>query len=91
MRIDYENCRVLLEDGRVIKLSLIQTKILYILYENAGKVVTYKELAKYIYNTTFLNKEIKIIITTAINTIKKKIKRNIEIKNVRGVGYLLKK
>lgn len=91
MRIDYEDCRVLLEDGRVIKLSSIQTKILYILYENAGKVVTYKELAKNIYNTKFLNKEIKTIITTATNAIKKKMKKHIEIRNVRKVGYILKK
>lgn len=90
MRIDYKGHRILLEDGRVIYLTSMETRLLELIYENRGNVVNYEEIAKEIYET-----EIDVCLknTTAIHIsrLKKKIGKYIEIKTIRQVGYIIEK
>ena len=90
MIINYEECKIFLEDGRVIYLTKIETRILQILYENRNRVVKHEEIAKKIYETE-IDVRTKNTITTHIVRLKKKINKYIEIKTVRQVGYIIKK
>jgi len=90
MIIDYKGHRILLEDGRVIYLTLMETRLLELIYENKGNVVSYKEIAKEIYETE-IDVCLKNTITINISRLKKKIGKYIEIKTIRQAGYIVEK
>lgn len=90
MRIDYKGHRILLEDGRVIYLTLMETRLLELIYENKGNVVSYKEIAKEIYETE-IDVCLKNTIAINISRLKKKIGKYIEIKTIRQAGYIVEK
>lgn len=90
MIIDYKGHRILLEDGRVIYLTLMETRLLELIYENKGNVVSYKEIAKEIYETE-IDVCLKNTIAINISRLKKKIGKYIEIKTIRQAGYIVEK
>lgn len=90
MIIDYKGLRILLEDGRVIYLTLMETRLLELIYENKGNVVSYKEIAKEIYETE-IDVCLKNTIAINISRLKKKIGKYIEIKTIRQAGYIVEK
>lgn len=90
MRIDYEGHRILLEDDRVIYLTLTEIRVLELIYKNKGNVTKYEDIAKKIYETE-LDVCIKNTIAITISRLKKKISKYIEIKNIRQAGYIIEK
>lgn len=90
MIIDYKGHRILLEDGRVIYLTLMETRLLELIYENRGNVVRYEEIAKKIYETE-LDTCIKNTMAITVSRLKKKISKHIKIKTIRQAGYIIEK
>lgn len=85
--VDFKGHRVMLKD-KTIWLTNTQNNILEIIYNNKNRVVTYEEIVKEIYSTECDNSLISLI-RRHITSLRKKINRYINIKTVRGVGYII--
>ena len=77
----------LFKDKEIIILSKKQNEILYLLIKNTGRVLSFDTIADFIYEDAF--KDIHTI-SSHIRDIRKHIDFEL-IKNVRGVGYIIKK
>ena len=77
----------LFKDKEIIILSKKQKEILYLLIKNTGRVLSFDTIADFIYEDSF--KDIHTI-SSHIRDIRKHIDFEL-IKNVRGVGYIIKK
>lgn len=89
IKIDYDKRRVWVRE-REIKLTSKEWKILEILTQNAGRIITRELLLQRIWdiNENFVDEH---VVTVVINRLRKKIeldtKSPVYIKNVFGVGY----
>ena len=70
-----------------IELSKKQNEIIYILIKNRGKVISFSTISDYIYEDQMKDFH---TISSHIRDIRKKINLDL-IKNVRGIGYIIKK
>ena len=87
MKVDFNKCRVF--DGKkFIYLSTTENSILKLLYDNKDYVLTYEEIAKSIYPGIY-DDQMKITIRKHISNLKKKIGKDIKIRNVRPTGYII--
>lgn len=87
MKLEFDECRILL-DNKSIYLTNIENIILKLLFNNKGKVVKYEEIALKIYNLN-IDAGLKSTIRKHISLLRKKIGKNIEIKTIREVGYII--
>mgnify|MGYP001283983124 CR=1 FL=1 len=76
----------LFSNSEAVVLSKKQNEILYILIKNRGKVLSFSTISDYIYEDKMKDFH---TISSHVRDIRKKIDVDL-IKNVRGVGYLLK-
>lgn len=74
------------KDNILIELSKKQNEILYILIKNRGKVLSFDTISDYIYDDAYKDYH---TISSHIRDIRKKMDIEL-IKNVRGVGYIIK-
>lgn len=74
------------KNNESIVLSKKQNEILYILVKNRGKVISFSTISDYIYEDEMKDFH---TISSHVRDIRKKIDIDL-IKNVRGVGYLIK-
>lgn len=74
------------KDNKLIELSKKQNEILYILIKNRGKVLSFDTISDYIYEDAYKDYH---TISSHIRDIRKKMDIEL-IKNVRGVGYIIK-
>jgi DNA-binding response OmpR family regulator len=68
-------------DGKVVSLGEVKSAILYELLKNIGDVVSYGDLIELL--------EIKSSNALRVNIAKLKDKLNIDIQNIRGLGYMM--
>lgn len=87
MKIDFEGHRVLL-DNETIYLTKKQNAILELLYSSTNQLITYEDIAEKVYRTE-CNIFLKNLIRKHISLLRKKIGKNIEIKTIREVGYII--
>lgn len=80
-----EDNYIFIGTNKTIPLTIRENKILKILIENKGKVVTYQQLCKLIYRET--DYYIKQCILNKMFKLRKKLKGEVEILTIRGVGY----
>ena len=81
------NEKQLFKDKEAIILSKKQNDILYLLIKNRGRVLSFDTIADFIYEDAFKDMH---TISSHIRDIRKHIDFEL-IKNVRGVGYIIKK
>jgi len=81
------NEKQLFKDKEAIILSKKQNDILYLLIKNQGRVLSFDTIADFIYEDAFKDMH---TISSHIRDIRKHIDFEL-IKNVRGVGYIIKK
>jgi len=74
------------KDKEPIRLSKKQNEIIYILIKNRGKVISFSTISDYIYEDEMKDFH---TISSHVRDIRKKIDIDL-IKNVRGVGYVVK-
>lgn len=79
--------RVIIND-KIIYLSITENKILNLLFNNKGKIITYDELAEEIYYNK-CDKYYKKAIRKHMALLRKKVGQYIKIKTVREVGYIV--
>ena len=77
----------LFKEKKTIILSKKQNEILYLLIKNIGRVLSFDTIADFIYEDAFKDMH---TISSHIRDIRKHIDFEL-IKNVRGVGYIIKK
>jgi len=77
----------LFKEKEAIVLSKKQNEILYLLIKNIGRVLSFDTIADFIYEDAFKDMH---TISSHIRDIRKHIDFEL-IKNVRGVGYIIKK
>lgn len=70
---------------KIIDLTLKENKILSLLIQNKGKVVTHEQLCKLIYND--MDYYLKECMINKVFGLRKKLKGEVEILTIRGVGY----
>lgn len=87
MKIDFMEHKILVEDN-VIYLTLIQNKILKLLNDNKGKIVTYEQLVKEIYNLE-CDEFLKQAIRRHVSLLRKRINKYIKIHTINSVGYVI--
>ena len=87
MKVDFEGHRVLL-NNETIYLTKKQNAILEILYSSINQLITYEDIAEKIYRME-CNIFLKNLIRKHISLLRKKIGKNIEIKTIREVGYII--
>ena len=87
MKIDFEGHRILL-DNETIYLTKKQNAILELLYSSTNQLITYKDIAEKVYQTDY-DIFLKNLIRKHISLLRKKIGKNIEIKTIREVGYII--
>lgn len=87
MNIDFEGRRIILK-SKIIWLTKTQNNLLKLIYNNKGRVVTYKEMVYEIYGTE-CDRLLKNLIRRHIVLLRRKISKHIEIKTVRDVGYII--
>lgn len=85
--VDFKGHRVIVKD-KTIWLTNTQNNILEIIYNNKGRVVTYEEIVKEIYQIECDNSLMNLI-RRHITSLRKKINRYINIKTIREVGYII--
>lgn len=76
----------LFKDNEEIILSKKQNEILYILIKNRGKVISFSTISDYIYDDEMKSYH---TISSHVRDIRKCIDNDL-IKNVRGIGYIIK-
>lgn len=76
----------LLRNGEIVSLTKNQRNILYLLTKYRNTLITYEMFVEYIWNDKFIKFN---TIASHIREIRSAIE-NIEIRNIRGEGYLLK-
>jgi len=81
------NEKQLFKDKEAIILSKKQNEILYLLIKNRGRVLSFDTIADFIYEDALKDMH---TISSHIRDIRKQIDFEL-IKNVRGVGYIIKK
>ena len=87
MKIDFEGHRILL-DNETIYLTKKQNAILELLYSSTNQLITYKDISEKVYQTDY-DIFLKNLIRKHISLLRKKIGKNIEIKTIREVGYII--
>ncbi len=84
------SCGKVLKEGKEIELTALEYKILVMLFENRGKMITREQILSYIWDSeeNFVNDN---TLTVYIKRIREKIEDNPNkpeiIKTVRGLGY----
>lgn len=87
MKVDFNKCRVF--DGEnFIYLSATENSILKLLCDNKDKVLTYEEIAKGVYPGIY-DAQMKITIRKHVSNLKKKVGKNIKIRTIRPIGYIV--
>jgi len=81
------NDKQLFKEKEAIILSKKQNEILYLLIKNQGRVLSFDTIADFVYEDAFKDMH---TISSHIRDIRKHIDFEL-IKNVRGVGYIIKK
>ncbi len=81
------NEKQLFKGNEALILSKKQNEILYLLIKNQGRVLSFDTIADFIYEDAFKDMH---TISSHIRDIRKQIDFDL-IKNVRGVGYIIKK
>ena len=87
MIIDFKGHRIILKD-KTIYLTKIENSIFELLYKNKNKVITCNEIIYEIYKTE-PDKYLKDNVRQHISTLKKKLEKDIKIKNIHSVGYII--
>ena len=88
------SCGKVLKEGKEIELTALEDKILVMLFENRGKMITREQILSYIWDSeeNFVNDN---TLTVYIKRIREKIEDNPNkpeiIKTVRGLGYKIKR
>ena len=88
------SCGKVLKEGKEIELTALEYKILVMLFENRGKMITREQILSYIWDSeeNFVNDN---TLTVYIKRIREKIEDNPNkpeiIKTVRGLGYKIKR
>ena len=88
------SCGKVLKEGKEIELTALEYKILVMLFENRGKMITREQILSYIWDNeqNFVNDN---TLTVYIKRIREKIEDNPNkpeiIRTVRGVGYKIER
>lgn len=88
------SCGKVLKEGKEIELTALEYKILVMLFENRGKMITREQILSYIWDSeeNFVNDN---TLTVYIKRIREKIEDNPNkpeiIKTVRGLGYKIER
>ena len=88
------SCGKVLKEGKEIELTALEYKILVMLFENRGKMITREQILSYIWDSeeNFVNDN---TLTVYIKRIREKIEDNPNkpeiIRTVRGVGYKIER
>ncbi|WP_200762621.1 response regulator transcription factor [Nitrosophilus alvini] len=85
LEYDFDN-KILYKNGKEIILSKKQNDIMNILLKNRGKVVPFETIADYVWGDTSIDYR---TISSHLRDIRKQIGSDV-VKNVRGVGYIIK-
>lgn len=75
---------------RIIRLTHTENLLLYYLYSNKGKIISFDELSAYILNNKLDRYNYKIIVT-AKSRLTKKLKEQLIIVTYSKMGYMLTK
>ncbi len=81
---DYEHYIYVLNNKK-LQLTVLENKMLNILIENKGKVVTYDVISENVYSIKY-DSSVKISISNLICRLRKK---GIEIHTVRAIGFMI--
>lgn len=87
MKIDFERHIVLLDDKKIY-LTEIQNSILKLFYSNINQLITYEDIAEKVYQLQ-CDTSLKVLIRQHISLLRKKLSKNIKIKTIRNVGYII--
>ena len=85
---DYENFRYITQNKNIIMLSKNENKVLKLLMDANGKIITNEKISYALYNIP-LDSNIHSCIRSLMRILRKKL--GITIKNKRGVGYYIVK
>jgi len=80
-----EDNYVFIGESKIIDLTPKENKILKLLLQNKGKVVTHEQLCKLIYND--IDYYFKQCMKNKIHGLRKKLEGEVDILTVRGIGY----
>lgn len=80
-----EDNHIFIGTNRIIDLTVKENKILSLLIHNKGKVVTYEQLCKLIYND--MDYYLKQCMSNKVFKLRKKLKGEVEILTIREIGY----
>jgi len=92
LKIDFEKHQVFI-DGKHIKLTPLEFRLLVFLHENAGRVLSFAHILKNVWGTEYQGSDdyVHIYISHLRGKIEQDSKKPHYITSVRGVGYLFEK